>query len=361
MLVRDIGVFPSWMSFPYRSEHIKRLTINIRIVQPGTSTIPDEWIEAARYEDVEYRPTHWHMLMAIVFYALGCFSVKKKPELPCIRRDTKPAAAENTTAPALKLANNTRAGSNAKHTQVPFRSKQKKSSNMRPNLVDHHSDVFDAYRLPFASYAVDELVLDFTEPEHDVKNKPMMPLVRNLAQKYKPWDPVLPDGLESIEDGRFYKKGCCQFSRDVFPNYSFEEKNTEWIIDDLSLMDRGVYSVSELHRMMVDIISGVAMPSVCDSPYAPYLQVLAHSVGSVWDSGPTSPLSSFMDMPPLNWTYYDSRWNSAAQDGEWQYSDQVLARNLARELAREPPDEEHILRLRILQSRKAHGWIKDDD
>ena len=80
MIVKEIGVFPTWISFPYKPQHLDKLTINLRIVQPGTSVVPTEWIEVARYGE-QYRswfksPLAWNIIMVIAFYALGQFSMK---------------------------------------------------------------------------------------------------------------------------------------------------------------------------------------------------------------------------------------------------------------------------------------------
>lgn len=77
VLVKDISVFPTWMNFPYQPEYLKLLTLSIRIIQPGTAIVPDEWVNAARYDEAEYRGTdQWNILMDIRLYAFGCFSVK---------------------------------------------------------------------------------------------------------------------------------------------------------------------------------------------------------------------------------------------------------------------------------------------
>lgn len=53
MFVKDVGIFPTWTSFPYQPKHLKMLAINLRIIRPGTAIVPDEWIEVARYSEAE--------------------------------------------------------------------------------------------------------------------------------------------------------------------------------------------------------------------------------------------------------------------------------------------------------------------
>lgn len=99
MVVKDIGVFPTWMSFPYRPEHIKKMTVNVRIVRPGTSIVPNEWVEAATYQKQIYSgcetsPTRWHgFIMAVVLYAFGYFTTKPDPALPLINHKNQPTTA----------------------------------------------------------------------------------------------------------------------------------------------------------------------------------------------------------------------------------------------------------------------------
>ncbi|KAK3190725.1 hypothetical protein K4F52_003041 [Lecanicillium sp. MT-2017a] len=78
MIVKDVGVFPCWMSFPYRPQHLKVLTINLRIVHPGSAVVPDEWVEAAKYDEDFPRSNHspalQNIMMAISLYAFGCLT-----------------------------------------------------------------------------------------------------------------------------------------------------------------------------------------------------------------------------------------------------------------------------------------------
>jgi hypothetical protein len=358
MVVKDIGVFPSWMSFPYRPEHLKKLTVNLRIVRPGTSTVPNEWVEVARYKDDKYYPTSWHLLMAITLYAFGCFSVKQDPVLPRVQRNSQAAATEEAQPAKTKQANDNK----TKDKQLSLRPKGKESnSGMRPNLVDHQSDTFDAFRLSSASYVTDELLIKFDEFEYDANSKPIPPPVRAGSKGIRPWDPILPGALETCKESRFYKEGCVQFGRDLFSDYSSKWKDGDEIVEDLELVYKGKYRSYQLQDVLTETIFGVRSPEVHESTLAPYFQVLAHSVGVINHAGPMMLQSALLERYPSDWTYYDDRWEDDAHDDEWDYSDHIIERNLARELARDPPDEGHILRLRILQSRKAHGWILESD
>lgn len=92
MVVKDIGVFPCWISFPYRLQHLKMLTINFRIVRPGTAAVPKEWVEAAKYDKTfptsEHSPTIRNLLIAISLYAFNCLSIAPDPAPAHIHSDT---------------------------------------------------------------------------------------------------------------------------------------------------------------------------------------------------------------------------------------------------------------------------------
>lgn len=350
MLVKDIGVFPTWMSFPYRPTHLKKLTVNIRIVRPGTSAVPNEWVDVARYnEEDNHYPTSWHLLMAITFYAFGCFSLKQDPMLPRGRQGD-PAASQQAQHAKTKQANGN------KKTGKQF------SPGVPPNLVNHTSGTLDAYRLPSASYITDELLLRFDQFEYDTNNKRIPLPARTRSDGPSPCDPIPPGAIETRKESRFYKQGCVQFSREFFVDYSTKYMEMDEIVEDLRLMYEGRYLAHDLQEVLTDIIYKVRSPAVHESTLAPYFQILAHSVGVLNHTGPRTPPYPLFDRYPSDWTnYYEERREDDVQAGEWAYSDHVMARNLARELAREPPDEGYIVMLRIAQSRKSHGCILECD
>ncbi|KFG81934.1 hypothetical protein MANI_118259 [Metarhizium anisopliae] len=170
MIVKDVGVFPTWMSFPYRPEHLKMLTINLRIVRPGTSVVPDEWIKVARYEEKEYSrrdnsPANWNIIMDVAYML---------------------------------------------------------SVSIVPN----------AYLLPSASYVADKLFIDFKEAEYDVNNKPIPPGVDDSRKKspfYK--EGYIQFGREVFEDYSIQWKDNDEIeederllSRGTFACYQLEER-----------------------------------------------------------------------------------------------------------------------------------------
>ncbi|KAJ6788041.1 hypothetical protein PWT90_09793 [Aphanocladium album] len=420
MIVREIGIFPSWMSFPYQPEHLKKLTINLRIVRPGTATVPDEWVEMARYKYHKYIPTldtRWHLLMGIVYYALGCFSVKQDPLLPRVEPSMQPvtrqqellaqteqervqndderattgkaargkaatgkattgkattgkattgkattgkattgkaAIGKATTGKAQPAGTTSTKGRKAKGKQPTTRFAQKTGQMPKElDILNHQSDAFDAYRLSSPSYVTDELVLSFATREYDVNNEPV-PLPQ--GKRPPPWQPLPPGVLETRKESRFYKMGCIQFSRDLFHDYSTQHMDWSDMDEDRRLMYEGSYTTEYFYEQLIESIRVNDSSRVYESDLGTYLQVLAQSVGVLSCAGPLAREWPFICQQPREWTYHDDRW----EDQE-DYRLEVIERHLASELASDEPDEERLIQLRILQARHAHGWIQEDD
>ncbi|KAJ3478221.1 hypothetical protein NLG97_g8635 [Lecanicillium saksenae] len=375
MLVREIGVFPSWMSFPYQPEHLKKLTINLRIIRPGTATLPDEWVEMARYKYHKYVPTLdtcWHLFMGIVYYALGCFSVKPDPLLPRVEPGMQPVTRQQeliaktaqksvqnndekaTTGRAQPAGTTSTKGKKAKGKQLTTRFARKKGQMPKKrDILSHQSDMFDAYRLSSPSYVTDELVLSFAPREYDVNNEPV-PLPQ--GERPHPWQPLPPGVLETCKESRFYEEGCIQFSRDLFRDYSTQYMDWSDMDEERRLMYEGSYTTQYFYEYLIESFGVTDSSWVYESDLGTYLQVLAQSVGVLSCAGPLAREWSLICQHPGEWTYHYDWW----EDQE-DYRLEVIERGLARELASDEPDEERLIQLRILQARHAHGWILEDD
>lgn len=331
MIVKDVGVFPTWMSFPYRPEHLKVLTLNLRIVRPGTSVVPDEWIETARYEkDRCY--TNWNVLMAITYYAFGCFSVKPDPAYPGVERDSQPAIAEDA-APVKRQA-----ASNKWNTSRPPKSNARKSKiHALLNLADHRSTVLNAYILSSASYVTDKLFIDFKEPEYDVDNKP------------------IPAGVDdSRKRSRFYKEGYLQFGREVFKDYSCQWKDSDELEQDKRWLSRGEFACYQLDESIGAVISSVHLN---DPGYFLYLRMLAQSVGEVRYSSSERPDLELVGRHPDCWVDMCYALDCETIDG--RYTEAKVAQDLIEEMNHGSSDI--VDSLRTIQIRRSHGWVKDDD
>lgn len=348
MIVKDIGVFPNWISFPYRPEHLKRLTVNLRIIRVGTSTVPDEWVELATYKDENYWQTYWQLLMAVVMYALGVFSVKQDPELPRVE--------SNIQLPPVDESIMKEITDNMKDIQLASESHD---PNSQPDLRGHHSEVFDAYRLPTASWITDELFIHFDDFEYDVNNE-RIPLVPG-CKEWRYYDPIPPGSVEIRKNGRFYKDGCIQFGRDVFRDYDLNRMYADEVDECNEFVAKGMFAGYQLENVLTEILCGVGCPEVYESPQAPYLQLLSHNVGCISTPGAIRPEVPIVERYPCFWLFSSDGWEYDCQNDDGYYHDETIERNLARELARDPPDETHILLLRIMKSRRTNGWILDSD
>ena len=349
MVVKDIGVFPTWMSFPYRPTHIKKLTINIRIVRPGDSIVPDEWVEVARYRDEDFysqwenSPTRWNVVvMAVLLYAFGCFSVKSDPAQPLIRRKRpEPPSAED--APSARKQ--TFGKAKASKGLPPGPKAKNGKSPMRPSIVSHQSDTFNAYILPSPSYVIDELFIDFKSCEYDVKNNPIPP----------------SDQDSSTKKSRFYKEGCLQFGREVFRDFNPNDpdKDYEDLEDERELISDGKYACYQLEDSLCIMFWKRELPRTRYSAYGPYLEMLARSAGEVRYSPCRGADSILLERHPSCWI--DKEYVLIAQMDPKGYSKAIVERDLAREIANVSPDENLIADLRLLQIRRAHGWVYEEE
>lgn len=358
MIVKDIGVFPTWMSFPYQPKHLEKLTINLRIIRPETSTlVPDEWVEMARHkDDGRYSPVQWNLLMAISMYAFGVFSVKQDPTLPHVQSNRQLAITEDA-APAY-LSETT--DNKIEDTELTGRPKAEEASlSAQTNLKNHQSQTFDAYRLPSASWVTDELLLKFEEFEYDTNNEIIPPPSGFKGITYYL---SIPHGVvEASEDGQFYKPGYVQFGRDVFSEYEvgYGELGD---LEQIGIMaSKGMFASDSLVDVMIDILRNCADEEYSDSIEAPYLAVLAHSAGIIRHTAPGE--SRIYELYRIRewWTVGDAGWEFDVRDGELYCSDEVIERHLARELARDPPDKGQLLRWQTVKVRKAHGWIQESE
>lgn len=75
LLVKNCGLFPTWLSFPRRQKHIGEVYVQMRISDPPERTI-EEWLEAARYPGRDSDgsiQTGWNIIFLLTVYVLGGF------------------------------------------------------------------------------------------------------------------------------------------------------------------------------------------------------------------------------------------------------------------------------------------------
>lgn len=81
---------------PLSTAASKVLTINLRIVRRGSAVVPDEWVEAAKYDEDFPRSNHSpvlrNIMIAISLYAFGYLTRDAGPHLPSNVVDSRLAA-----------------------------------------------------------------------------------------------------------------------------------------------------------------------------------------------------------------------------------------------------------------------------
>lgn len=320
MIVKDVGVFPCWMSFPYGPQHLKALTINLRIVRPGSAVIPDEWAEAAKYDEDFPRSNHSpalrNIVMAISLYAFGYLT-----------RDA--------------------------------------GRQLQRNVVD-------AQLAASGQFVTDKLHINFDSFEYDANNKPIssqVPVTLKQARFYKAgcinyanleYDTNNKSFLSHVPDtlkqGRFYKEGYIQFGREVFEDYSTQWKDSDDVEDEALLICQGKLACYQLESVLRDFLHSMQVSS--GSPYYVYLRVLARSVGELTVSGCRHKQQvTILHRHPGDWV--DLRYALDDQTIIGRYTKAKIAREIKDEMER--GWDEMAKNLRTVQIRRSHGWVHDDD
>ncbi|KAJ3473372.1 hypothetical protein NLG97_g10342 [Lecanicillium saksenae] len=92
MLVHNVGIFPTWVSYPFRPKRMARLQINIRTVRPEKGLVPREWI--FRCDQMDSRQWHsravWNLIVIYLFYTTGQLTLS-----PIFKRQGTGKAGEN--------------------------------------------------------------------------------------------------------------------------------------------------------------------------------------------------------------------------------------------------------------------------
>ncbi|CEJ92520.1 hypothetical protein VHEMI08169 [[Torrubiella] hemipterigena] len=228
-------------------------------------------------------------------------------------------------------------------------------------LSNYQSTTVDAYRCSSAFWVTDDLLLTYNEREYDVNNNhiPIPPSHEGLRF----YSTVPEDTLEIYNESRFYKAGHIQFGRDVFTDHGvyirLRDRNEIGIISQLIF--QGKFACHQLEDETSEFLYEVVDEQYFGSADNIYMQVLALSVGIIHSSTPTASSIFAIERIVEWWEWERPEWDCGIQDTEWYCSDEVIERNLAREMARDPRDEEHIQKWLFIKTRKAHSWIAQEE
>ena len=197
MIVKDVGILPTWMSFPYVPKKMKTLRINMRIFRPKKGLFPPDWIPVAQYRredyDIHETPCAWNLYVVLLFYAMGRLSTSSEAILTAdpVQRRLSP---EELNA-------------------------ESKTGSM------------DVYLSAIAPYSVDQLLIHINEFEHS------------------------PDGREICEydddtesQSIFYKKGYFRFGRSIF----IDPCEEDWETPYAQIMREGKRASAELFYGLMD-------------------------------------------------------------------------------------------------------------
>lgn len=150
MVVKDVGLLPTWMSYPYQPTSIRQLKINMRIFRPDWDIVPKSWALAALYELPPYQngpvDDDWHMLVILLFYAMGRLSSCAKDTIVAkiwTERQARPIDEEHNGSSVEK----------------------------------QRAEGVEAYVRADAPYAVDDMLIHVENQEYYAAGRPILPFV----------------------------------------------------------------------------------------------------------------------------------------------------------------------------------------
>ncbi|CEJ82809.1 hypothetical protein VHEMI02856 [[Torrubiella] hemipterigena] len=297
MVVKDVGIFPTWLSYPYPPRHLKKLTINLRTIQPGKCAIPTDWVEAGRHKQAKWEfwrkgPTIWNIMAAITLYTFNCLSIKS-------------TASEST----------------------------------RPNALSGLTNVADAHLSSSRAFVTDKLCIHIAPLEYDAKNAPIPIETQDLCK-----------------ESRLYREGYFQFGRELFEDFSTETMWPDEIDYMRRLLARGEYPCYQLSDRLGNIIYEVDRNT--DSAYYFYLRLLARSVGELIIDGGIPGQDLTIYRHPAFWVHLRYAIDCELLV-EGNFNKKQVLRSLKKEM--KDGWSEMAANLRTIEIRRSHGWVQEDD
>lgn len=325
MVVKDVGVFPTWLCFPYKTKRILSLRVNLRIIRPDAKAVPLEWVELARYP--ANTPPRWGELKMPTFWSF--FAVLALISLSRLRYRQ---AVDETGIKSAAATTNKQQGQSADGDATGSQPTTR-GSHATGSILKHRSSVMDAYLVPMEEtpYVVDQFHIDYRPTEYRPNGKPIVPGVEDKSR-----------------NGPFYKDGHVQFGREVFHDNT--EYSDSWETHELQMEEKAAGSVASGQLLehtwqsitrMVDYKQG-------EDELALYHYVLANSVGEVTYSPPIGNDGCMMSKNTDSWiSAYES-------DGDWRTMN--ISKAIAKEQASMDPARGYIALLQLAKRRRALGW-----
>ncbi|KAJ2969168.1 hypothetical protein NQ176_g8813 [Zarea fungicola] len=325
MIVKDVGVFPTWLCFPYRTKRILSLRVNLRIIRPDAKAVPLEWVELARYpESISPRwgelnmPTFWSFFAVLTLLSLSRLRYAQVVD---------EAGIKSAAAPTNEQQRQPTDG-DAKDNQ-----QQSKGVHATGSILKHRSSVLDAYLVPMEEtpYVVDQLHIDYKPTEYRPNGKVIVPGVEDKSR-----------------NGPFYKEGHVQFGREVFHDNT--DYSDSWETHELQMEEKaaGRIASGQLLEYTWQSITRMTDYKQGEDELAIYHYTLASSVGEVVYSPPVGNDGCMMSKNTDSWiSAYES-------DGDWRTMN--ISKAIAKEEASEEPAKGYIALLQLAKRRSALGW-----
>ncbi|KAJ2965965.1 hypothetical protein NQ176_g10364 [Zarea fungicola] len=303
MVIKDVGLLPTWMSCPYLPENIKRLKVNVRVFRPDKDIIPESWIPAAVYGgrewSYEFTVCEWNFFVVLLFYAMGRLS----------------PSSENTIREQPETE--------------PVQHMDKLSLGQQPPGVS-------VYISAKAPYTVDELYLNVEKYEYYANGKFVLPYVED-------WN----------KSSLWYKEGYYTFGRTIFTDDLLENDDDRIIVRVLKAGTLGTGQVSGIGGTLKELAyeAGDSHPWHTSYGYVTmqiYLDALARNIKTVK-------------------TAYNERAETSVGDaGHWEsllgyyFESDDIVKAFKKEKSKEDPNEHVLHWFRLVKRRMDLGWWDDD-
>jgi hypothetical protein len=297
IFVKDVGILPTWMSFPYMPKKIKRLRINIRIFRPKRGLLPADWIPVAQYRRQDYdsreTPCGWNLYVVLLFYAMGRLSTSSEAVLTA-----DPGFAEELSA-------------------------ESKAGSM------------DVYLSAVATYSVEQMLIHKNEFEH--------------------W----PDGKEirgynedKQSQGIFYKEGYFRFGRSIFTVPWKDDKELSWVREGKLASNDLFYGIADAFEYLTTSWLGSIHSWDFDKEQTQliYFDAAAKYIGTIRHT-PCKDVESYVLGGPY---YLQYSWESILGDGE--YTPDNIVKLFKAEKKKFHADRQVMHRMKLAKWRMDRGW-----
>ncbi|TQV90383.1 Protein kinase-like domain [Cordyceps javanica] len=316
MVVKDVGVLPTWISCPNGPARIGKIQINLRIFRPDKDVVPENWIPAAQYENCPRNQginiDEWTIMVVILFYSMGRLTASPKDTIK----------AGKPSLPEIGLN--------------------------KLNLEDQPEGV-DVYVSAKAPYVVDEMLVDIKHFERFADGK----IIRGFVE-------------DKPESSSYYREGYYTFGRKIFNEQHGRGPDFRPTDQAKTLLKTGRMSDTQLYCATSNWIEYLWASCSEDSvrfnlaPIRIYLDAMARNIGTIKTNGKENRSTLLVGGT-------NNRTGDWLQNTSWErvFSMHFEADDVVKafkiEKKKRFPDENLLHFFRLTKRRMDMGWWDDAD